>query len=270
MMTDDLQTGSVLPVYEEKYPVFSFLLDPMKRLSIPAAFGILGDAAGRDAKRRSWGYDELVRRNQAWVLIRAKMVINRQPEWDEQIILRTWPKLMEGVVAYRDFQILDTRRNILIAGSTAWTLMDLTSRRPVRLVGKEYDTGDLAYLHAIAGKPEKISWPENLADVKEVTAEFGHLDMNNHVNNSRYIEWIMNEIPVDVLLTRQLREVEVNFISEVKHLDQLQILVPLQDPDANIFYGFIKNKADNRQAFAARFTFASPCPPCLRGKYLKL
>jgi medium-chain acyl-[acyl-carrier-protein] hydrolase len=256
MIIKEAPSNPLLPIYEETYPVFSFLLDPLKRLSIPAAFGILGDAAGRDASRRGWGYDELAERNQAWVLIRAKMRINRQPVWGDQIILRTWPKLMEGVVAYRDFQILDDQRNILIAGSTAWTLMDLSTRKPVRLVGKEYDTGDLSNYHAIMDKPAKIIWPESLETIKEMTAEFGHLDMNNHVNNSRYIEWIMNEIPVEALLTRQLKEVEVNFISEVKHLDYLQILIPEEGIEGSIFMGFIKNRKDSRQAFAARFTFA--------------
>ncbi|TSA37716.1 MAG: hypothetical protein D4R64_05080 [Porphyromonadaceae bacterium] len=255
MILEDKPMNAVLPIYEETYPVFSFLLDPFKRLSIPAAFGILGDAAGRDAARRGWGFEELVRRNQAWVLIRYKMLINRQPLWGENITLRTWPKLMEGVVAYRDFQILDSRRNIQMAGSTAWTLIDLASRRPVRLIGKEYETGDLASFHAISDKPAKIGWHENLTKVKELAAEFGHLDMNNHVNNSRYIEWIINEIPVDLLLNGKLREVEVNFISEVKHLDELLVLVPEYSQNRNIFHGFIKNKADNRQVFAARFTF---------------
>ncbi|MFA5816833.1 MAG: acyl-ACP thioesterase domain-containing protein [Bacteroidales bacterium] len=250
-----MRTDPVLPIYEEIYPVFSFLLDPMKRLSIPAVFGILGDAAGRDASRRGWGYDELAERNQAWVLIRAKMLINRQPVWGEQIILRTWPKLMKGVVAYRDFQILDIHRNILIAGSSAWTLMDLLSRKPVRLIGKEYDTGDLSTYNAISEKPAKIIWPAEMQTVNELTAKFGQLDMNNHVNNTRYIEWVLNEFPIDILMERQIREVEVNFIAEVKHHDEVQIVLPVNQPDNGVLQGFIKYKVDNRQAFAARFTF---------------
>jgi medium-chain acyl-[acyl-carrier-protein] hydrolase len=247
--------SSLLPIYEEVYPVFSFLLDPLKRLSIPATFGILGDAAGRDAGRRGWGYDDLAIRNQAWVLIRAKMLINKQPVWGDKIVLRTWPKLMEGVVAYRDFQVLDADRNVLIAGTTAWTLMDLLTRKPIRLIGKEYETGDLAKYHAIDSKPQRINWSADLLLKKELAAEFGHLDMNNHVNNSRYIEWVINALPADILLTRQIREIDVNFISEVKLLDEIQIYVPSVPIHENIFEGFIKNKQDNRQAFAARFTF---------------
>jgi acyl-ACP thioesterase len=246
----------VIPVYEEVYPVFSFLLDPMKRLSIPAAFGILGDAAGRDANLRGWGYEELTGRNQAWVLIRAKMEIVRQPSWGEQIILRTWPKLMEGIIAYRDFQILDNQRQVLMAGSTAWTILDLSTRKPVRLGGMVNPDKDLSNCHAIQGKPAKIEWPAGMVVTQELTAEFGHLDMNNHVNNSRYIEWVINTIPVQTMLSRKLVAVEVNFISEVKHLDSLLVLIPEARRDENIFEGFIKNREESRQAFAARFTFA--------------
>lgn len=255
MIIEERRTNQALPIYEETYPVFSFLLDPLKRLSIPAAFGILGDAAGRDASRRGWGYDELAERNQAWVLIRAKMLIERQPAWGELIILRTWPKLMEGVVAYRDFQILDIQRNILMAGSTSWTLIDLSNRKPVRLIGKEYETGDLSDYNAISDKPAKIIWPPDMQTVNVLTAKFGQLDMNNHVNNTRYIEWVMNEFPIGILLERQLRVVEVNFIAEVKNQDEIEIVMPVNQRETNILQGFIKYKEDNRQAFAARFTF---------------
>jgi medium-chain acyl-[acyl-carrier-protein] hydrolase len=257
MTMEENRKSSVIPIYEETYPVFSFLLDPLRRLSIPAAFGMLGDAAGRDAGRRGWGYEELALRNQAWVLIRSKMIVNRQPEWGEQIILRTWPKLMEGVVAYRDFQILDAQRAVLMAGSTAWTLMDLSSRKPVRLVGKEYDTGDLSELHAIPDKPMKIPWPEKVMIVNGLTAQFGQLDMNNHVNNTRYLEWVLNEIPASILLNRQIREVEVNFLSEVKYQDAVEIVMKADQVGGTTFDGFVRYKADGRQAFAARFTFES-------------
>ncbi len=255
-MISHLPTPEEIPVYEESYPVFSFLLDPMKRLSIPAAFGILGDAAGRDANRRGWGYDELTARNQAWVLIRARMQITRQPSWGERIILRTWPKMMEGIIAYRDFQILDEQRNVVIAGSTAWTVLDLATRRLVRLTGLIDPDHGMSEIHAIKEKPERINWPDNLQIDKELTAEYGHLDMNNHVNNSRYIEWVINTLPAETLMNRQLTEVEVNFISEVKYMDDLLVLVPQIPAKENVFEGFIKNRADDRQAFAARFTFA--------------
>jgi acyl-ACP thioesterase len=255
-MIDEKLPVTVLPIYEESYPVFSFLLDPLKRLSIPAAFGILGDAAGRDAARRGWGYKELTDRNQAWVLIRAKMVIERQPSWGEEIILRTWPKLMEGIVAYRDFQILDGQRNVLMAGSTAWTILDLATRKPVRLGILGASANEYADYHAIPDKPVRINWPDDLNVAQELTAEYGHLDMNNHVNNSRYIEWVINTLPPEVLWTRKIKAVEVNFISEVKHMDQLQIRVPASNPDKNIFQGFIVNIEDKRQVFAARITLA--------------
>jgi len=246
-----------LPIYEESYPVFSFLIDPLKRISIPAVFGLLSDAAGRDATLRGWGYESLIHKNQAWVLIRARMEIDRQPHWGETIILKTWPKLMKGVIAMRDFQIMDANRNILMAGSTAWTMMDLASRRPVRLIGDHYDTGELAHYDALSVQPEKIAWPDNQNIVSEMQVKFGSLDMNGHVNNPRYIEWVMNEIPSDILMNRQLASIDVNFISEVRFGEEIQIVMNEDSGDLTIFNGYIINKADQHPAFAARFIFAS-------------
>jgi medium-chain acyl-[acyl-carrier-protein] hydrolase len=256
MTSKDLPGQQGIPIYEEPCPVFSFLLDPRKRLSIPALFGILGDAAGRDATRRGWGYDELARRNQAWVLIRSRLKINRQPAWGERMIIRTWPKNMDGVIAYRDFQIMDDAGNILITGTSAWTLIDLFSRKPVRLIGREYETGDLANYHAIPDKPAKIEWPPKMTTAAELKVKYGLLDMNNHVNNSRYIEMVMNELPISMLMDRQLNEIEVNFISEVIIGDDIGICLDTAREAENVFSGFIKKMENDRQAFAARFTFA--------------
>ena len=43
---------------------------------------------------------------------------------------------------------------------------------------------------------------------------YGELDLNGHVNNVRYIEWILNHLPRDFHGTHRLMELEINFLGE--------------------------------------------------------
>ncbi len=241
-----------LDIYQEKFKVCSYMLDPGKRLSLPALFSIFGEAAHFDAVRRGWGYQEMVSRNQAWVLIRVRVEVSRMPLWEEIITLKTWPRTMEGVQAIRDFQMLNSMGQILVAGSTVWTILDLESRRPVRMSGVEFDTGKLAENSAVGDKPGKIPWPENLMAVNRLKARYSQLDMNLHVNNARYLEWVINEVPMDLLLSRSLKTIEVNFLSEVKVDDELEILIQNPVIQNDEFQGFIQRIPGDQPVFAAR------------------
>ena len=245
-----------LEIYTEKFKVCSYMLDPGKRLSIPALFSIFGEAAHFDAGRRGWGYQEMIDRNQAWVLIRVRIEVRRMPVWEEEIKLKTWPRTMEGVQAFRDFEMLDSSGHLLAAGSTVWTILDLESRRPVRMIGVEYDTGNLAEIRAIGNKPGKIAWPENLVAVNRLKARYSQLDMNLHVNNARYLEWVINEVPMDLLLSRDLKTIEVNFLSEVKANDELEILTRSILIQESEFQGFIRRLPGDQPVFAASLLFS--------------
>jgi acyl-ACP thioesterase len=244
-----------LPILEYPFTIHSYQCDSRRRLTIPALFGIFGEAAHFDATRRGWGFESMLRQNRAWVLIRMIVNFNRVPLWSESLILKTWPKSMEGVVAYRDFLLLDAERRVLLSGTTAWSIMDLEKRRPVRMTGEEYNTGRLGWLHAVEEKPEKIAWPDSLTAAATHYARFSHLDMNDHVNNSRYFEWVLNEFPLDVLQSNDISRLHVNFLAEIRPDDAVEVKMPPINGENNVYQGFVTRISDNQPAFAGSFTF---------------
>ncbi len=252
---DNNQLSGELPVLEQTVTILSYQCDPRRRLTIPSLFAIFAEAAHYDATRRGWGFEHLLSRNEAWVLIRMLVKINRMPVWGDQVVLRTWPKMMEGVVAYRDFQILGKEREILVAGSSAWSIVDLAKRRPLRISGLEHVDKTLAGQNAVDEKPGKIPWPQNLVKKEEIMAKYSHIDMNYHVNNGRYLEWVLNEFQMDFLLNREVSEISLNFLNEVKPGDTIEIRIPEAEPDANSLSGFITIKDFNMPAFASSFRF---------------
>ena len=242
-------------ILEEDFPVYSFLVDAQKKLSIPSLFGLMVEIAHHDAERRGWGYTGMIRQNQAWVFLRALIRVARMPEWGETIRIRTWPKTMEGITAYRDIEIKDASGEIIISATTLWSIIDLEKRKPVRLTPGQYTVGKHAHMHAVEEKPVKINGSEALHPVNSFRAAYNHTDMNLHVNNARYIDWVLNEMPRELLQEKTIREIQVNFSAELMLDDKVEILLSERVSDDGTYVGIIRNGETGQQAFAISFKF---------------
>lgn len=244
-----------IPILEEDFPVYSFLVDAQKKLSIPSLFGLMVEIAHHDAERRGWGYSGMIAQNQAWVFLRALIRVERMPEWGESIRIRTWPKTMEGITAYRDIQIRDAGGEVIISATTLWSIIDLEKRKPVRLTPGEYRVGNNAPMHAVEEKPVKIHGSDALHPVNSFRAAYNHTDMNLHVNNARYIDWVMNEMPGGLIRERCIREIQVNFNAELVLNDKVEILLEDRIAESGTYVGIIRNGETGQQAFAMSLKF---------------
>ncbi len=239
-------------IWSKEFTVSNYAIDPFGRLKLVALFEWFQHAASSDAIRKGFGFEDLKKNNRYWVLIRALIHISRLPLWDERVIFRTWPKDMAGIVAFRDFEILSLQGDRLITGTSSWSQIDMANRRPVRLNHDDYasKTADLNAIAERAGKvvvngPFKWSNPQPVRN--------SHIDVQWHVNNTRYLEWIYNELPLEWLKTHQLSEITVNFLSEARLGDEYCCAVN-KDPDGQ-WTGVVKRYPDNKLLFAVKLIF---------------
>ena len=69
------------------------------------------------------------------------------------------------------------------------------------------------------------------------------LDLNGHVNNIRYAQWILDSMPLQV---DRLKSYEVNFLAEVRAQDEIVI----QRSQPTRFQGW--RESDQKAVFTAR------------------
>ena len=243
-----------IPVLEVNYEIASYLLDPEKRLSIPSLFALMVEVAHRDAGRRGWGYSEMIRENRAWVFLRSLIRVTRWPVWGETVTIRTWPKSMEGIAAYRDFQFKGPEGQLLVSATTVWSLIDLEARKPLRMNGEEFNTGTLAATHSVQDKPSRLVPPPGAQSVRTFQAQYYHSDMNRHINNARYIDRVLSEFPAE-FLEADCREIEVNFNSELYVGDPVEVVVGPAERRGDPLIGLIRNLSTGQQAFAMALKF---------------
>jgi acyl-ACP thioesterase len=157
------------------------------------------------------------------VLAKVKVLLYDYPQWNDELRIDTWSKEPELLTAYRDFEGYDKRCRSLFSATSAWHILSESAHRPQRV-----DTLKHSFLipenkHAIAEKLNKIPAPEMTTATAPQKVLWSDIDINMHVNNSRYVQWVMDSFPVDFLLAHQVVEIEVNFLQQAVLGDQYYI-----------------------------------------------
>lgn len=158
----------------------------------------------------------------SWVLARLAVKMARYPKWADETIVETFPRGGRRIVAWRDFIIKDARGDTLGLATSEWMLIDLASRKVAPIPPE--------VLLLAGGNPESVLGPEPFTArlrypedgprgaAMRFTAQKSHIDLNGHVNNVHYVEWLLE--PLD---TRRVAELEIAFRSETFAGDEIGV-----------------------------------------------
>ena len=184
--------------YTQQLITPNYLCDQHDNLSPWSVVRLFQEIAGLHSQTRSIGFSELIKQGRAWVICRAYYRFDRLPHEADPITLRTWSRGTDGLFAFRDSQILDSQGTPIVASTTYWAIMELSSRHVMRMHGfmdsfKCYD-GFATDRHQL----DRLRLPKDAGE-PETVAQFhvlpSMLDHTNHVNNAEYVRWIFDTLP---------------------------------------------------------------------------
>jgi medium-chain acyl-[acyl-carrier-protein] hydrolase len=182
------QSAGIEP-WKELFRVRSYEAAPDGRLSLPSLCNYLQEIAGNHARALGLALGQIG--SLTWVLQRLRVATDRRPDWGEDVQVTTWPSGHNGLVANREFLIEDSR-GLCARGSSGWLLLDLERRRPVRLP-ETVTSLNVPQLERPLGTAERIDVQVGEA-LLQTAVRASDLDMNGHVNNVRYLEWMMDSL----------------------------------------------------------------------------
>jgi acyl-ACP thioesterase len=198
--------------WNTEHKVASYDVNPQLTARLPVLCRFMQEAAYHHAEHLGLGHSTLSSMNRAWVLARQRIKIHAFPAWGDTIQLRTWPSGRDRLFFYRDFEITSDKGDRLLSASTAWFVINTEKRE--RVPSEVYLTDDLPVGAKVFD--EKLGRLKGCRGCgqESLFVNYGDLDMNGHVNNVRYIEWVLNSLSLDFHETHRLQEFEVNFLAE--------------------------------------------------------
>ncbi|MDF9799924.1 medium-chain acyl-[acyl-carrier-protein] hydrolase [Catalinimonas alkaloidigena] len=207
-------------VHQQHFTVRSYDVDFQRHLRTDVLCGFFQEVASEHALKLGVGYQQLDEQQLFWVLSRLLLQITKLPRWHEEIIIETWAKGTDRLFALRDFVVRNGQGEILIQATSYWLMLNANSRRPVR--PDSFFARLKHEAHAIDEPIEKLESTKAKLSYTEI-ARYTELDHNQHVNNIRYVSWMLNSFPLDFFSQHELQTLQINFQSELREGDSVEI-----------------------------------------------
>lgn len=127
------------------------------------------------------------------------------------------------ILFIRDFLIESSSGKIIGNAASYWIFLDTEKMRPVHPSKGEivFNFGELP--KSFEHSPDKLPALENPESSLSFHVRYSDLDLNNHVNNITYIEWVMEGIDHNYRRTNIPVSLEINFLSEAKYGDTVEL-----------------------------------------------
>ena len=207
------------------------------------------------ADRLAFGDDQLGPYGCTWVLARQHVRFERPFVHKEQGRILTWHKGLKSLFFLRDYQLLDAAGEPCVNSTSSWVVMNVAERRVVRpdflteFVSMEPQSPD----HAIEAPADKVVMPRDV-EVTQIGAHrirYSDVDYNQHANNVRYTVWAMDALPEELVNTRMVKELTVNFNREARPGETVELWHAVDADGAHVVEGLV----EGNQVFIEKLLF---------------
>ncbi|KAI5573795.1 hypothetical protein POPTR_010G117400v4 [Populus trichocarpa] len=201
----------------------------------------------------------MMKNNLIWVVSRMQVLVDQYPIWGEIVEIDTWVGASGKNGMRRDWLIRSQATGHVFARATStWVMMNEKTRRLSKMpeeVRTEISPWFIEKQAIHEDVPEKISKLDSNAKYvnSNLKPKRSDLDMNQHVNNVKYVRWMLETIPDQFLESHQLSGIILEYRRECGSSNIVQSLCE-PDEDGILNSGL---KQNNDMSPLNRFSLAS-------------
>lgn len=157
-----------------------------------------------------------------WILARVWYQVTRPLHAGEQLTIKTWHRGASSLIVYRDYDMFVGNEQVGQAVA-AWVVADTDSRKMLRPSSIENI--------AVSKPPEQVKerqlrlirCPKEKQHVYDRTVRYSDLDVNGHMNNTKYADVLMDALTAQELEGRFVSELQLNYSQECKAGETMEV-----------------------------------------------
>ena len=208
--------------YRRTITITSSDCDRFQRLRHSALFSILQEVSIRDVELGGLTRDKTLDKGFLWVISRMKITMERPILYGETVTVFTSPGDRMHMGFPRFYRIEDEQGEVILRGSALWTLIHADSRMPISPEAEHIEIPGIAEEGRIEVpmglKPVLSDQPASIR-----TALFSDIDLNGHMNNTRYLDWMDDLFDLHFHEVTKIESIQINYVHEVEYEDKVSL-----------------------------------------------
>ena len=152
--------------------------------------------------------------NLVWIITEYDIEVVRLPRFAEEITIETEALSYNRLFCYRRFTIYDEAGQDLIHMMATFVLMDRDSRKVQAVESEIVAPYQSEFDKKLIRGPKYANLEAPIS--KDYHVRFYDLDMNGHVNNSKYLDWIFEVMGADFLTQNIPKKINLKYVKEVR------------------------------------------------------
>lgn len=183
------------------------------------------EAAGMHSQLLGCGRDALLKDRIVWVLSRSEVRMAAYPQPGDTVTVETFPMPLRRWFFPRYFVFRNGQGEQIGCAGTLWVLLNLDDRKmapPGSVAAAIPDNSDLTPPMGLPGTVDEVPGEERTL---LRTPQYFDLDVNQHVNNTRYADWACDALGVEVMRAYCLDTLRINFAAEVRPDQEITLRV---------------------------------------------
>ena len=236
-----------------RFTLRNYETDFDQKLKPSAVLGYFQETAGDHSEEMGLGFAKLAQGGHFWVLSKIYVEIDKLPVFRDEISVSTWPHVPNKAIYERSFSVNNAEGESLLRAFSRWCILDSETGRIVPCSKIPQPEIEFIDEHAADFDEWRI---EGIKEKKEPRFSLrianSEYDLNNHVNNIKYADYVFNCFSVAELKSHKLRAFQIHYIKQSHENDVLDFYREEVSKGEYIIEG-VKNGEE--QVIAARVWF---------------
>ncbi len=224
--------------------------DYYKRLKLSSLFNYLQYISSLHSKNLGVGIDDIEEEHGlAWVMARIMIDVIKMPIWNDELYIETWPIRPKKLEFERDYRVKDKDGNVLINAISSWVLLDIEKREIAKTDSVNIGFPPFIEQRAIDKRMAKLKPNGNSIFVYNKKIGYSEIDINGHLNNSKYIDFIADCFSIEMHSTYLVENIQVNYINEALAGETISLYKDISELESGNLYVEGINEEQNKIYF---------------------